>query len=110
MKRGDVAIVSAPGDYGKPRPAVIVQSSHLTQAGLGSVVVCLITSQIGVAPAFRVGVEPSDENGLRARSQIMVDKLVTVRAARVSEVVGRLDDECLLRLNRTLAFVLGLAE
>jgi len=110
VRRGDVAIVSAAGDYGKPRPAVIVQSNHLTQAGLDSVVVCLITSQRGVAPAFRVGVEPTDDNGLKAASQIMVDKVVTVRASRVARVVGRLDDESLLRLNRTLAFVLGLAE
>ena len=110
MKRGDVAIVSAPGDYGKPRPAVVVQSNHLTQAGLESVVVCLLTSQTGTAPAFRVEVEPTAGNGLKVQSQIMVEKLLTVRVSRIARVVGRLDDERLLQLNRTLAFVLGLAE
>lgn len=110
MRRGDVAVVSVPGDYGKPRPAVIVQSNHLIQAGLESVVVCLMTSHRGNAPAFRVELEPTPENGLEVQSQIMVDKLVTVRAARVAGVIGRLDDEHLLQLNRTLAFVLGLAE
>ena len=44
------------------------------------------------------------------QSQIMVEKLVTVRASRIAGVIGRLDDERLLQLNRTLAFVLGLAE
>lgn len=110
MRRGDVAIVSVPGDYGKPRPAVIVQSNHLIQAGLESVVVSLLTSHPGSAPAFRVEIEPTPGNGLKIPSQIMVEKLVTVRAARVTGVIGRLDDEHLLQLNRTLAFVLGLAE
>ena len=110
MKRGDVAVVSAAGDYGKPRPAVVVQSNHLSQAGLGSVVVCLLTSQTGTAPAFRVEVEPAADNGLKIQSQIMVEKLVTVRVSQIARVIGRLDDETLLQLNRTLAFVLGLAE
>jgi mRNA interferase MazF len=110
VKRGDVAIVSAPGDYGKPRPAVVVQSNHLTQAGLESVVVCLLTSQTGTAPAFRVELEPTADNGLKVQSQIMVEKLLTVRVSRIARIIGRLDDERLLQLNRTLAFVLGLAE
>lgn len=110
VKRGDVAIVSAPGDYGKPRPAVVVQSNHLTQAGLESVIVCLLTSETGAAPMFRVEVEPTAENGLKNQSQIMVEKLVTVRVSRITGVIGRLDDGKLLQLNRTLAFVLGLAE
>ena len=29
MKRGDIVIVSAAGDYGKPRPAVVIQSDRL---------------------------------------------------------------------------------
>ena len=110
MRRGDIAIVSAPGDYGKPRPAVVVQSNHLNEAGLDSIIVCLITSQSGAAPVFRVGVEPSDNNGLKVPSQIMVDKLLTMRSSRVAKVIGRLNEESLFRLNRTLAFVLGLAE
>ena len=110
MRRGDVAIVSCAGDYGKPRPSVIVQSNHLTEAGLGSVIVCLVTSDVGRAPAFRVTVEPSPANGLKVSSQVMVDKLVAVRAARVGKIIGRLDDETLFQLNRTLAFVVGLAE
>jgi len=59
---------------------------------------------------FRVEVEPTAENGLKNQSQIMVEKLVTVRDSRITGVIGRLDDGKLLQLNRTLAFVLGLAE
>ncbi|MBW4051170.1 MAG: type II toxin-antitoxin system PemK/MazF family toxin [Proteobacteria bacterium] len=39
MKRGDVVTVAASGDYGKPRPAVIVQTNALPAAH-ASVIVC----------------------------------------------------------------------
>ncbi len=72
MKRGDVVIVAAAGDYGKPRPAVIVQTDAFPETH-ASVVVCQMTSEIAEAPDFRVTIQPSKENGLRARSQIMAD-------------------------------------
>ncbi|EKZ6383129.1 type II toxin-antitoxin system PemK/MazF family toxin [Klebsiella pneumoniae] len=67
--------VSLQGDYGKPRPALIVQSDLLTD--LESVVLCPVTSDLRNA-AFRVTVEPNPANGLRALSQVMVDKLSTL--------------------------------
>jgi mRNA interferase MazF len=110
MKRGDIVTVSAAGDYGKPRPAVIIQSDYLNDAGLGSVIVCLISGGAQGALTFRLNVEPTDANGLRKSSQIMIDKLLTVRLSRIGNVIGRLDDQTVLQLNRTLAFVIGLAE
>lgn len=110
MRRGDLVTVAAPGDYGKPRPAVVVQADALTKGDLSSVVLCLISSSPVSAPAFRIMLEPNAANGLRERSQIMVDKILTAPRYRVGAIIGRLDDETLLRLNRTLAFVVGLAE
>lgn len=91
MKRGDVVTVAAAGDYGKPRPAVVVQTDAFPESH-SSVVVCQLTSDIVNAPDFRVMVEPSDKNGLRAISQIMADKPVTVRRGRIGRSIGRLDD------------------
>lgn len=110
MRRGDIVTVVAPGDYGKPRPAVVVQSDALIAGNFSSVVLCLISSHLTEAPAFRIPVDPGPANGLLQRSQIMVDKVLTVPRSRLGAVIGRLDDETLLRLNRTLAFVVGLAE
>lgn len=110
MKRGDIVTVTAAGDYGKPRPAVVVQSDYLTDAGLGSLIVCLISGHLEEAPAFRLSVEPTPGNGLRKPSQIMIDKVATVRRSRIGKRIGRLDDESTLRLNRSLAFVMGLAD
>jgi mRNA interferase MazF len=109
MRRGDVVTVAAAGDYGKPRPAVIVQTDALP-AEHASVVVCQMTSELNDAPEFRLTLEPTTGNGLRARSQVMADKPTTIRRERVGRVVGRLDAEDLARLNVALAFVMGLAD
>ena len=109
MKRGDVITVAASGDYGKPRPAVIVQTDALPKQH-ASVVVCQMTTQINDAPDFRVTIDPGAQNGLRARSQVMADKPVTIRRERVGSRIGRLDDKDLARLNAALAFVMGLAD
>ncbi|MDE0224189.1 MAG: type II toxin-antitoxin system PemK/MazF family toxin [Gammaproteobacteria bacterium] len=109
MFRGDVVTVAASGDYGKPRPAVVVQSD-VFPAEHASVIVCQVTSTLTDAPDFRVTVEPSARNGLRRTSQIMADKPVTVRRERISARIGRLDSPELLRLNRALAFCMGLSD
>ncbi len=109
MRRGDVVTVAAAGDYGKPRPAVIVQTDALP-AGHASVIVCQMTSECSDAPDFRVTIEPTEKNGLRVRSQVMADKPVTVRRERIGRQVGRLEDKDVARINTALAFVMGLAD
>src|SRR5258707_10834286 len=109
MRRGDVVTVAASGDYGKPRPAVIVQTDALP-AGHGSVVICQMTSDCSDAPDFRITIDPTERNGLRVKSQVMADKPVTVRRERVGRQGRHLDDKDLSRLNIALAFVMGLAD
>ncbi|MBQ1837893.1 MAG: type II toxin-antitoxin system PemK/MazF family toxin [Neisseriaceae bacterium] len=70
MKRGDIVTVALSGDYGKPRPAVVVQNDKVS---LDSLILCLITSDVKTSQ-FRVFVEPSKETGLQKISQVMTDK------------------------------------
>jgi mRNA interferase MazF len=109
MARGDVVTVAAAGDYGKPRPAVIVQTDAFP-ASRSSVVVCQMTSDVQAATDFRVTVAPTTGNGLQAISQIMTDKPVTIRRDRIGRHIGRLAAADLARVNVALAFVLGLAD
>lgn len=109
MKRGDVVTVAAPGDYGNPCPAVIVQTDALP-AEHASVVICQMTPEIAEAPDFRITLEPTKKNGLRTRSQIMADKPATIRRERVGRRMGSLDEKDVSRLNVALAFVMGLAD
>ena len=109
MRRGDVVTVAASGDYGKPRPAVIVQTDAIP-AKHTSVVVCQMTSECNDAPDFRVTIEPTEQNGLRVKSQVMADKPVTIRRERIGRRIGRLDSKDIARVNIALAFVIGLAD
>jgi mRNA interferase MazF len=102
--RGDLVTVSLQGDYGKPRPALIVQTDLLGE--LDSVVLCPVTSELRTA-VFRVTVEPTSSNGLRALSQVMVDKLMTLPRAKVGEPFGRLEEERMRAVDKALLLVVG---
>ncbi len=107
VKRGDVVLAAFSGDYGKPRPAVVVQTD-LANETHASIVLCPLTSHTIKAPLFRLPVEPSTENGLDKASEVMVDKIGAVRRDKVKEVIGRLEDSHLVQLNRSLALWLGM--
>ena len=108
MSRGDVVIVAAPGDFGKPRPAVIVQSNVIPE-GHASLVICPMTSEL-VEADFRITIAAGPETGLRVRSQVMADKPVAVRRERIGQRIGQLGAAELARLNVALALVMGLAD
>jgi mRNA interferase MazF len=107
VKRGDVVTVALRGDYGKPRPALVIQSDLFDFHP--SVTVLPVTGELRDAPLFRILVEPSTANGLRKPSQVMVDKAQTIPRDKVGDIVGRLSDEDLLAVNRALAVFLGFA-
>jgi mRNA interferase MazF len=108
VKRGDLVVVAMPGDYGKPRPALVVQSDLVNDAH-ASITVAPVSSTIVDTPLFRVTVEPSRRNGLRLVSQVMVDKVTTVRRQRLGQTIGRLEEDLMLRVSRALALWFGLA-
>ena len=109
MRRGDIVTVAAPGDYGKPRPAVVVQGDAINEQRPQSTIVALMTSTLRDVPLLRLTVEPRPENGLRKISQVQIHRLVTVRTEKVSEPIGRLGDQEMVELNRLLAMAIGLA-
>jgi mRNA interferase MazF len=108
MKRGEVWTVSGGQDYaGKPRPAVILQDDRFD--AVDSITLCAFTTDRTEAPLFRLPVAPTTGNGLRKESRLMVDKISTVPRTKLGQMIGRLDDEDLIRLNRAVLVFLGLA-
>ncbi|MHC1712677.1 MAG: type II toxin-antitoxin system PemK/MazF family toxin [Solidesulfovibrio sp.] len=107
MKRGDIVPVALPGAYGKPRPALVVQSDLFD--ALPSVTIVPITSEIREAPLFRLTLQPDADNGLRKLSQAMVDKMQTVPRSKLGEPFGRVDGETMVAVTRALAVFLGIA-
>lgn len=107
MRRGEVWAIAGGTDYtGKPRPAVIVQDDRFDT---DSVTICPFTTDPTEAPLFRLSITPSPTNGLREASQLMVDKLTTVRRSRLGNQLGELDDSDIVRLNRAMVVFLGIA-
>jgi mRNA interferase MazF len=108
VRRGEVWTAAAGSGYaGKPRPVVIVQDDRFDATD--SVTVCGFTTDPTEAPLFRLLVEVSEQNGLNEPSSLMIDKLTTVRRAKLGERIGRLADEDMVRLDRAVVVFLGLA-
>lgn len=107
MRRGDLVTVALQGDLGKPRPALVIQSDLFDMHP--SITVLPVTSELRVAPLFRIAVNPNELNGLSKSSQVMVDKPQSIAREKIGAVIGRLDDETMLAVNRALAVFLGFA-
>ena len=110
MKRGDVVLMVVPGELGRPRPGIIVQADELGD-NTTTVLACPLSSnaQANPNPRLRPLIEPTADNGLRVRSQIMTDKLLAQRRDRVRRLIGTIDSETRSRLDSALLLVLGLA-
>lgn len=108
MKRGEIWTVSGGKGYAaKPRPAVIVQEDSFDATD--SISICAFTTDGADAPLFRILVEPNERNGLHLPCRLMVDKITTVPKSKIGTLLGRLEDENVLKLNQALAVFLGLA-
>lgn len=107
LKRGTLVTVAIQGDYGKPRPALVIQSDMFEDHG--SVTLLLVTSDIVDAPALRVSIPADVTNGLSKTSQIMIDKLMTVPKSKVGKKIGVIDRETLTKIERNLLLFLGFA-
>jgi len=108
VTRGEIYTAAARGTYtGKPRPVVVLQDDRFDATA--SITVCPFTTNPVEAPLLRLPIDPSDDNGLEQPSQLMVDKVTTVPRSSLGERLGRLRDEELVALNRSLIVFLGLA-
>jgi len=106
MRRGDIWTIAGAKDYaGKPRPAVIVQDDSFDATE--SITICAFTTDETDAPLFRLAVQPNQSNGLRADCRLMVDKITTVPKSKLGTLLGRLDEEDILRFNQAALVFLG---
>ena len=107
MKRGEFVTLALQGDFGKPRPALVVQADRFDDTA--AVTILPVTTTLTDAPLLRLAVEPSEANGLRVRSQIMIDKISTAQRDKIGLAFGYLDDEAMVSVTRSLAVFLGIA-
>ena len=108
MTRGDFVTIASQGDFGKPRPALVMQTDAFSEHP--SITVLLVSSTWIDAPLLWVGVQPTPENGLQKPSQVMVDKAMTIKRDKVGPAFGRLDANAMIEVERCLAVFLGIAK
>jgi mRNA interferase MazF len=108
MRRGDLVTIAMQGDFGKPRPALVIQADQFGEHA--TVTVLPVTSTLVATPLFRVTVQPSAENGLQKPSQVMVDKTMTVKRDKVGQAFGRMDANTMVEVERCLAVFVGIAK
>jgi len=108
MRRGDFVTIAVQGDFGKPRPALVIQADQFGEHA--TVTVLPATSTLVAAPLFRITVAPNAENGLQKPSQVMVDKAMTVKRDKVGQAFGRIDADAMIEVERCLAVFLGIAK
>ena len=74
-----------------------------------SVIVCPLSTALRDAPLTRVPIEPTEANGLAQPSEIMMDRITTVRRANVGGRVGELTKQDMIRVEQCLLVFLGIA-
>lgn len=108
IRRGALARAVLAGDYGKPRPVLVVQAEAISEAGFGSVLVCPLTTALTGTTLCRVIVEATAATGLRERSEVMVEEVTAVAEPRLRDPIGEVDAETMRAVERALLLVLGI--
>ncbi len=104
--RGDFVSIAVQGDPGNPRAALVMQAD---QFGVHATVTLLpLTATLVDAPLLRITVQFG--NGLDQPSQVMVDKAITVKRDKIGPVLGRIDADLLVKVERALAVFLGIVK
>jgi len=107
LKRGDVVTATAPGDFGKPRPALVIQS--FAELSPERITIVLITGDLLRLPYLRVPVEPTPQNGLEKSSEVAVDNIQTLVVRKIGRVIGEMDSLTMELVEEALRRHLGLS-
>ena len=108
MRRGDFVTIAMQGDFGKPKPALVIQSEQFNEHP--TVTVLPVTSTLVAAPLLRITIKPNAGNGLQKPSQVMLDKAMTVMRDKVGPAFGHIDVNSMQEIERCLAVFLGIAK
>ncbi len=83
---------------------------HRERRAFEAVTVLRLSRELHDWPAFRVTVHPSAANGLRRSPQVTIDRAAFLPREKIGAIIGRLDDNTMQTVGRTLAVFLGLEE
>jgi mRNA interferase MazF len=96
--------IALPGDFRKLHSVLVIQFDQT-----GTVTVLLLSGTLVDAPLLRMTIDPAPANGLQKRSQVMVDKAMSVKRDKIGATIGHLEAEQMLAVTRSLAVFFGIA-
>ena len=107
VSRGDVILAAAAGDYGKPRPWLVVQAdAYNHSARPASILACPFTTHDEPA-TDRIAIDlPSGDS--QRRSWLMVDKLIAIKRERIGAKITTVSSQQLAAVEGVMAALLGL--
>ena len=100
--------VAPPGEFGKPRLALIIQADLTLPAP--TMTYLPITSDLKHVPDVRISIAPDPTNGLERESEVMVDRIQTSSLNRFGVVIGVIDVRTLRLVEAALSLHLGLLD
>ena len=105
--RGDVVLAAAAGDYGKPRPWLVVQTDVYNHSERpGSILACPFTTHEESA-TYRISMDlPSGDS--QRRSWVMVDKLMAIKRERIGAKITTASRQQMAAVEGAMADLLGL--
>lgn len=112
VRRGDIWLVdwspSRGSEQAGMRPAVVVQTdaANLNPRYPNTVVATVSTK--GKAVSFHVPVEPSEQNGLKEKSFVKCEQVLTISKDRLVRRVGSLEEDSLALAGSSIRKVLDL--
>lgn len=108
IRRGDIVLAAAAGDYGKPRPWLVMQVDRYNNSPRpGSVLVCPFTTHDEPA-AYRIPMDLPAGDAPR-RSWVMVDKLMAIKRERIGAKIASASAQQLDAVDHAIRDLLGLS-
>lgn len=114
FKKGDIVIVKFPfllkeqGEIQKGRPALVI-SHDIVQRRFTDIVLAAITSQIpDNIMVLEIIVDPMESTGLKKRSLLRLDFIMTVPSDLISRKIGKISDSIIADVDVKLKLEFGL--
>ena len=110
IRRGEIYLVDWSTGRGSEqsgvRPSLVVQNDVGNEFS-STTIVAAITTRRGSTYPFQVAIR-ADDSGLPKDSVVKCEQLQTIEKARLSQLMGRLDEEAMNRVGEALSRSLGL--
>lgn len=108
MHRGEIWTAAGREKFSNKPARVLIVQREISIPVHQSIIVCRITSNIAVLPFMRLRLQPSGSNGLLVESDVMADKILTLRKSDLAKKLGNISQDELERLDELLLFWIGL--